>query len=799
MTSIIGCGKKKDKDLGETTNTSNVSAEETQDNINENREADEITETANKEVIDADESDDTDDMITKDNVCNLRPSIVSVDRFILDELGRADVGYMSIDYVEIDEDSAKLCPELFKSLNEFNYRRKQEWNEKEPRFSEAANKYAELQFEAKHSDNSESVESDSDTCVNYEFADVFRADNVAFSVLITYTDFWGTGSLETMYVGYTYDSQTGKRLDIEDIVTDWDAYKNAVLKEFERKYGKVKMAEIDPTDYLGWTLTPEGVIVYYPEDYVKTPDYMDQSVQINFNEYPDIFNEKYCVAPDEYVIPFNGDDVFYMDVDGDTIREAVVYSPLHSEEYTVGEEYPSYEIYVNGKCYNNFDEEWFYGYKPYYVHKKDGNCIYTYTAGYSQDYIAVNEFEGDKPICTAKLPATPFYVENLDDPDEEFINRHIAFTNPAIVHDALSFDRNVCGIYRDDEGSEDEIRLWDISNIDGRYYIEYIGEYDYSAAEVELLDENPYLCDDELRYMVKVYPFSDFSFMGEYQGAGRVMYISSKIGVHGKEITLSSGNPFFYSVQTMYDINGNNMHEIQDKCEENKTAPEIVGSWRSIIKNDSVEYDVYLQFNEDGRVDIVCKKECFTPAVYRGIYNLEKKDGKFVGKIEAEAIGRGRQPVADWMLEFDPASDSPIKIFGEYEGENPLVYGIDDMKFIRAESGKHDKYIHPGPYKRTDEINEMWEEYIYNEEYYFDYDFQPEYVEAIVDNAVKAAGGTSYRTFGIQDNKNGGEMWIRVFKDVMPSVQVTKNWVRYDFGKLNYYDIHDNCLDDYIY
>ena len=190
------------------------------------------------------------------------------------------------------------------------------------------------------------------------------------------------------------------------------------------------------------------------------------------------------------------------------------------------------------------------------------------------------------------------------------------------------------------------------------------------------------------------------------------------------------------------------------------------------------------QLNEDGRVDIVRKNECYTPMVYRGIYSLEDQGGKFIGKIEAEAMGMGGQPVADWILEFDPASDNLIKISDEYSDDNPIVNGAEEMKFIKAESGKHDKYIHPGPYKRTEEVVEMWDEYIYSDdEDSFYYDFQPEYVEAIIKGAVKAADGTSYKSYGIQDNKKGGEMWIQVYKDVLPSVQVTKNWVRYSFNR----------------
>lgn len=735
------------------------------------------------------------EQITKENVVNLNASIVTVDRFVSDELNRMVVGDMITNYVEIDEESGKLCPNLLNSLNEFNENRKKAYEEYYPMFCETANKQFEKAFEETHSDNTDEPSEPLDSSVDSMQIDVMRADNVAMSLLTTSLSYWVNSDVIKLYIGTTYDSQTGNKLELTDVVTDIDAYKKAVESELNRKYQNVKLDDVDLEDYLGWVLTPEGMIVYFPEDYTTTTDGRDVSVQINIDEYPGLINEKYCIAPDEYAIPFDGDEVFYMDVNGDLEREAVTYSPLGPGDF-VGEEYPSYEIYVNGKSYQNFDEDWFYGYKPYYVRKNNKSYIYCYTEGYGHDFITVNRFELNEPICVAKLPATPFYVDEIEDPSEEYIYRHIAFSNPSIVHDALSFDRNVCGTYRGDEGDGWELRFWDICNIDGRYYLDYIGEYDYTAAEIELLDENPYLCGDELRYMVKIYPYSGFSFGGEYQGEGQVMYISSKVGIPGKRIELSPGNPFFYALQSMYDIEGVSMHEIQDKCETNKVAPKIVGSWRSIVKSDLKEYDVYLQFNEDGRVDIVRKNECYTPMVYRGIYSLDEKDGKFIGKIEAEAMGMGRQPVADWILEFDPASDNPIKIASEYD-ENPFVYDAEDMIFTKTESGKHDKYIHPGPYKRADEVTEMWDEYIYSDdEDSFYYDFQPEYVEAIIKGAVKAADGTSYKSYGIQDNKKGGEMWIQVFKDVLPSIQVTKNWIRYDFKDAEYYDIHDNCLEN---
>lgn len=776
MISIFaGCGKKEDKDIEK--KITDVVEETGEDNTEP--EAD-ITEIIEEDVVG----------ITKDEVKNLKSNILSVDRYAMDELNRFIVGYMSIDYVELDEEAARICPQLDKSLKKFNDARKKKYNDSYEGFARAARKYTEEMFEAAASSAEPVNYANAGTCEDYSFIDVMRVDNVAMSMLITNMSFLGENEPETVYTGVSYDSQTGSELTIKDVIADWDVYKNALEKEIMRKYTGAAIKDIVAVDNPGWVLTPEGVIVYYTEAYVAIPEGGDTLVQINFDEYPEAFNKKYTIAPDEYAIPFVADDNFYMDVDGDLKREAVMYSPMGPEDYEESGEYPTYEIFVNGVPYNNFEEDWFYGYRPYYVHQKGGSYIYVYTEGYEHDFIAVNKFEGDKPICIAKLPGTPFSAENIESTDDEIITRHIVFSNPSVIHDELSFDRNVCGTYKADSEDELEVRYWDICNIDGRYYLDCIGEYDFWAAEIELLDENPYLAGDELRYMVKVYPFSGFSFGGEYQGAGEVMYIASQIDATDKHIELSADNPFFYAVQSMYGVEGVSLHEVQNRNESNKTVPEIIGAWRAVIEGDSGEYDVYAQFDEDGRVNIVRKCESYTPTVYRGIYNIEKKDSIFTGRIEAEAIGMGSQPVADWIFEFDPNSDNPIRIVDEYA----LAAGDIDMRFQRTEPGKHNRYIHPGPYKRTEEILEMYEEYIGLDES-FEYDYPPEYIEAVCNRVRELTSATSYISYGIQDNRRGGVIWIKAMKDVLPSVQITQNWLRYDLGEGSYTDIHGNSFE----
>lgn len=776
----IGCGAKKNTEEDVIRNT-DVPIETQQDDV---------------EVFSKDEIGVIDNQITNENVVNFKPYIVSVDRYVEDELGRTVVGYMGADYVELDEESEKLCPNLVNSLNEFNENRKNSFEEYYPRFSEIANTQFERAFEAARFADSEAYAEDMDSSVDYVWLDVMRADNVAMSLLVTSVSHWVEGGdNNVLYMGTTFDSQTGNKLELMDVVVDIDAYKDAVMSELQRKYQNAKLDNVKLEDYQGWVLTPEGMIVYFPLEYVIGIDYSDICVQINIDEHPGIINEKYSIAPDEYVIPFTGDDIFYMDVNGDVKREVVVYSPIRTDDEAGEADFSSYEIYVNGKPCSNFDEDRFYNYQPYYVRKNNKSYIYVYTEGFEQDYIAVNRFELDEPICVAKLPGTPFSAKDVDDSSEEFINRHIAFSNPDMVDGALSFDENICGTYKGEEGDGGEVRYWEISDIDGKYYLDYIGEYDYMAAEIELLDENPYLVGDELRYMVKVYPFSSFAFAGEYQGAGQVMYISYDLSTAIKTISLSADNPFFYDTQKLLSVDGVNMHTIQDKAVKNQSAPEVIGSWRCTVSNDGNEYNLYMQFDEDGRIDIVRKSEGFTPMVYRGIYKLDKNGDAYTGTIEAEAIGMGTQPVAEWNFEFDPVFRSPFKISDD-ESDNPLVNGAIDMGFERTKPGQSDRYIHVGPWKRTAEVAELFNEYLAVADAEFNYDYSPEFIDDVCYGALQLTNCTSYYMHEIQDNKKGGEIWIEVLRDVLPSVQVTKEWVRYDLSEGNYYDIYDNCLNE---
>lgn len=83
------------------------------------------------------------------------------------------------------------------------------------------------------------------------------------------------------------------------------------------------------------------------------------------------------------------------------------------------------------------------------------------------------------------------------------------------------FRNQVYGVYIYEPGDEIEKRCFEISCIDGQFYLEYDGEYDYAGAELKILSmdiKNSNSNSKRIDFEGMMYPFSSFSFAGEYWG-----------------------------------------------------------------------------------------------------------------------------------------------------------------------------------------------------------------------------------------------------------------------------------------
>lgn len=331
----------------------------------------------------------------------------------------------------------------------------------------------------------------------------------------------------------------------------------------------------------------------------------------------------------------------------------------------------------------------------------------------------------------------------------------------------LTFENLICGTYVCDPDSEDERRVFDILSIDGCLYMEYVGMYEYSAAAMTLLDEEPLIEDGNYYFMVRMYPYSTFAFAGEFQGGSGVVCCIKKNSNGNLEISKGAG----IHNRDGYTLNpadaGTYAHPVLSAATPNTQYPGIIGSYRCNSVVDGITYEHYYEFHEDGTLDYVDKAQGYVPSVNRAIYHFEEEDGKINLVIDAEIVGNGDMPNETIYVEYDDSTDS--------------IVGID---WNKTSPRTHGSAVMAGPCERAEEVEEMWAEYMGDS--YFSFDFTPEMVDAISKKAAEYAGTDGAYFVSIQESDNGGMAWICCYDQ---ATEETKNYINYEFGTGNYQDV----------
>ena len=213
-----------------------------------------------------------------------------------------------------------------------------------------------------------------------------RSDSVAFSVL-------SDSYMDTMYIedfraihGTSYDTQTGLELVITDVVKDMPRFSEIVEDELSgNMWGGELYSETAVKEYfenrtpygISWCLDYSGVTIFFNEGDIAESGYGLTSVTVSFEEYPDVFDEKYMQMPDAYMTKLPVSCSNFFDLDGDKKLDEFIVSAyfddvmgMYSDIYIVsGEDY--YEESISA-----------YGYKSYYVKTRDGrNLLYLFVEG----------------------------------------------------------------------------------------------------------------------------------------------------------------------------------------------------------------------------------------------------------------------------------------------------------------------------------------------------------------------------------------------------------------------------------
>ncbi len=179
--------------------------------------------------------------------------------------------------------------------------------------------------------------------------------------------------------GINYDPATGAKVALTDVLKDTKDLPSILEKKITEKYPEVKFYNLSDTfgkykpEEFTWTLDYQGITFWFAPYDIAAYVVGALSAKIWFDEYPDMFNEKYTECPENYIMALP----LGLDVEFDLVSDDGVKDYIYTE--TVPDKYNSYNmlsVTVNG---NTFTDEinYAYGFDVYLVHKENKNYIYS--------------------------------------------------------------------------------------------------------------------------------------------------------------------------------------------------------------------------------------------------------------------------------------------------------------------------------------------------------------------------------------------------------------------------------------
>jgi len=160
---------------------------------------------------------------------------------------------------------------------------------------------------------------------------VRRADSAVVSLLSFHTAYTGGAHGNYGFSGETYDTQTGKLLTLDDVITDTSRLPALIEEKLKADYADVEFfrepdIEQHHKEYTpSWTLDANGITFYYgPYAFASYADGA-QAVTLTYAEFPDLFYDKYKTAAKNYGIQLHKMCPFLHDIDGDGKAERLRY------------------------------------------------------------------------------------------------------------------------------------------------------------------------------------------------------------------------------------------------------------------------------------------------------------------------------------------------------------------------------------------------------------------------------------------------------------------------------------------
>lgn len=308
---------------------------DTQDDSTEDSEED--TEASNEDS----ENNETDSDDTIDSITPLSIQTGQVNDQEWYETYQQTLAYVSYPIINLGNDSRNEYPQLAQALEDLSEEKKttqlQDYND----ILETA--LEEISYNPDYFSSYETTES----------VMVRRADSRITSLLFEGYYYSGGAHGYSYYLAETYDSQTGKRLELDDVVTDIDALPELIKEQLLTYYDSVQFyGDLDLSDYftnnditITWTLDYNGISFYFSP--YEIADYASgrQNVTISFAEHPELFKEEYTEIPESHGMELSLSTPVYYDLDNDGQLDEIYISGTGSEYY----DYEQLTISINGQ------------------------------------------------------------------------------------------------------------------------------------------------------------------------------------------------------------------------------------------------------------------------------------------------------------------------------------------------------------------------------------------------------------------------------------------------------------------
>lgn len=249
---------------------------------------------------------------------------------------------------------------------------------------------------------------------------VRRADSLVISLLHDSCADYAHFQDFRMFHGSTYDTETGRELQLNDVVAVSNYLALAVEKElleqmggesFYSEYAVQNYFADTPYDGFSWTLDYTGVTFYFTPGQFFEGGAMTATV--TFAEYPELFNPKYMEVPERYAVELPLDISFFADLNGDFQQEAISVSGCYDNERNC---YLDFGVYTNNGCW--YEECYAHQLHPYYVKAADGHYLYLFFEDFNEGMREMRltvmslNWDGSVGVCCERNVSPSWLADN---------------------------------------------------------------------------------------------------------------------------------------------------------------------------------------------------------------------------------------------------------------------------------------------------------------------------------------------------------------------------------------------------